>query len=100
MTEQASRYGKGMFIKKKDFTNRTTGETFFVYKLGINKEEFLKNPFNDNGWSNFEIRLNNNNEPYIVVDNISNNIYSTVKAEDTTNKRAIELNDGNEDIPF
>lgn len=108
MTEQLSRYGKGMFIKKMTFTNRTTGEDFDVLKLGIIKNEFLKNPFNDNGWGNFEIRFRTTGEPYIVVDATYNNIYSTVKTEystvktkNTTDSQAIELNDGNEEeIPF
>lgn len=100
MSKQLSKYGKGMFIKKKDFTNKATGKEFFVYKLGIRKDEFLENPFNENGWCNFEIRFNSNNEPYIVIDAPYNNIYSTVNTEDTTDSKALENNDGNEEIPF
>lgn len=96
-----TKYGKGLYIKKKTFTNRTTGEDFDVLKLGINKTEVLQNHFNDNGWSNFEIRFATNGDPYIVVDAPYNNVFSTVKAEDTTDSQAIELNDGNEEeIPF
>ena len=100
MSKPLSRYGKGLYIKSKTFTNRTTNEDFTVFKLGIKKDEFLENPFNENGWANFEIRFNNQNEPYIVIDAPYNNIYSTVKTEDTTDSQAIENNDGNEEIPF
>lgn len=43
-------FAKGIKVERFDFPKGG-----FCIKLGINKEEFNKNLFNDKGWANFDI---------------------------------------------
>lgn len=82
MTKQTSRFAKGIKLKKQDFKNGNTGETFTIYKMGINKDDFLENPFNKHGWANFEIRFaKGSGEPYAVIDTFYNDYHDSKPEE-------------------
>lgn len=79
-------FAKGIKVDRYDFDGGG-----FVIKLGIKKEDFLQNPFNDKGWANFDIKFSKKDgSPYCVV-----NSYHKTTAT-TTNQEV----DDTEEVPF
>ena len=89
-------FAKGMRIEKFEYSNKA-GEPFVIYKLGINKYEFLQNPFNDNGWANFEIKFAaESGKPYIIIDSFKNLKMSKACTPYRDSKQEVDT----EELPF
>lgn len=85
MTRQE--FAKGIYVERFDFPKGG-----FCIKLGINKENFMQNIFNDKGYANFDILFSKKDgSPFCVV-----NSYHKTVAE-TTNR---EQTEDAEEIPF
>ena len=81
-------FAKGINVSRFDFDGGG-----FVIKLGINKEEFNQNLFNDRGWANFDIKFSKTSgNPYCVV----NDYHKTTATTTHAPKQEVE----SEEVPF
>lgn len=69
-------YAKGIVVDRYDFQNGG-----FIVKMGIKKEDFLQNLFNDKGWANFDIKFSKKDgKPYCVVNSYHKTTATTTDA--------------------
>lgn len=65
-----------------------------IIKLGINKEEFMQNPFNERGWVNIDIFTSKEGKKYAKINDYKKS--ESVSEETSTTEFDID----EEEIPF
>ena len=68
-------FAKGVTVKTQE---TQYGE---IIKLGINREEFLQNPFNDRGWVNIDILTSKEGKKYAKINDFIANKGKTEEDE-------------------
>lgn len=83
-----SEFVKGMSVKVQE---TKYGE---IIKLGVNKDDFLQNPFNERGWVNIDILTSKEGKKYAKINDYKKS--ESVSEETSTTEFDID----EEEIPF